>query len=162
MRFAIVTGLVILLICAVFAITWAGSNDFGTRQAVEFFPYDDEITLDNGEVIRSSGVMVRVNEYMAASTDQEMANLMQAAFEMYPDECSGYNWEVAVRRPNPDGGEEKYSYSVSYYEIGGPGTWIEIGYWIDDHYVIRESYESDWRVIDEIAQGHAFFRIAVE
>ncbi|MCX6645254.1 MAG: hypothetical protein NTY09_02685, partial [bacterium] len=131
MRFAIITGLVILSIAAVVGITWAGSRDFGARQAVEFFPYDDEVTLENGQVIRASGVTVLVNEYEAASTDQDMANLMQAAYKMYPTNCSGYNWEVAVRRPNPDGGEEKYSYSVSYYEIGGPGSWIEIGYWTD-------------------------------
>ena len=162
MRIAVAAGLAVLLIVAVFAITWAGSNDFGTRQAVEFFPYDDELTLDSGETIRASGVMVLVNDYLAAPTDQDMANLMQAAYEMYPDECSGINWEIAVRRPDANGREEKYSYSVSAYEIGGPGSWIEIGYWTGDNYVVRQSYEAAWVGIDEIAHGEAQFRIDVE
>jgi hypothetical protein len=162
MRFAIITLLIVLLVGAVVAITWAGTKDFGTRQAVEFFPYDDQVTLETGEVIRASGVTVLVNEYEAASNDQDMANLMQAACRMYPEECSGNNWEVSVRRPNPDGGEEKYSYSVSNYEIGGPGSWIEIGYWAGDNYVVRESYRADWNGIGEIARGKALFNIEIE
>jgi hypothetical protein len=162
MRIAIVTGLIILSIGAIFAIMWVSENGFGARQAVEFFPYDDQVTLENGETIRASGVTVLVNDYLVAPNDQDMANLMQAAYRMYPDNCTGNNWEIAVRRPNPDGGEEKYSYSFSTYEIGGPGSWIEIGYWTDDHYVVRQSYEANWQGIGKIAQGQGHFGIEVE
>ena len=159
MRILITTGVVILLTGAVFGIFWSGSQGFGAHQAVEFFPYDEEVALDTGETIRSSGVTVLVNHFEAAPTDQDMANLMQAAYRMYPKQCSGYNWEIAVRRPNPDGSEEKYSYSASIYEIGGPGSWIEIGYWTNEHYVITESHESNWEEIDRIARGNGIFKL---
>ena len=152
----------VLLIGAVSGIFWSGMHDFGQRQSVEFFPYSDEIELDDGTVLRSSGVMIRVNVYESAPTDQVMATLMVAAKKLYPDECSGENFEIAVRRPNPDGGEEKYSYSFSIYEVEGPASWIEYGSWKDDLYVVREAYKADWSEIDNIAHGISTFQIRIE
>jgi len=162
----------ILLIGAVFGILWSASNDFGQRQAVEFFPYSDEITLDDGSVIRSSGVTIKVNHLQSVSSDQEMAALMVAAMGMYPDECSGENYEVAVRRPGPDGAEEKYSYTFSVYDTLGTLTLnsnspvaasrIEYGRWIDDHYTVLETYDAEWSEIARIASGQSNFQIQFE
>ncbi len=162
MRFLYSTIAVLILIGAVFGILWAGQHDFGQRQSMEFFPYEDEITLDDGTTLRSSGVMVRVNHWEAAQNDQAMATLMIAANNMYPEECSGENYEIAVRRPNPDGGEEKYSFTFSIYENDGAGSWIEYGRWVNDRYVVMESYNAEWIEIINIAQGRATFQIQVE
>jgi len=162
MRYVYGTLLVLVLTGATFAIFWSASHDFGTRQAVEFFPYVSEIELDESHAIRSSGVVVRINEYEAAPDDRTMAMYMTSAKEMYPDECSGENWEVVVRRPNPDGGEEKYSYSYSIYETGGPGSWVEYGRWEDDMYVVIDSYPADWNEIADIAHGDGVFLVKAE
>ena len=162
MRAVIITLISLIVVAAVFGIFWTGSQGFGMRQAVEFFPYDDEFELDDETIIRSSGVVVLINEYEAAPSDQEMATLMVSAFRMYPEECSGENWEIAVRRPNPDGGEEKYSFSYSIYEISGPGSRIEYGCWEGSHYVVIESYPADWPEIDSIAQGNGTFHVRAE
>jgi hypothetical protein len=162
MRAVLGIAIVLLVIGAVFGIYWSGSLGFGMRQAVEFFPYDEETTLDSGATIRSSGVMVLVNRWEAAQTDQDMANLMLSAEKMYPSECSGNNWEVAIRRPNPSGGEEKYSFYFSIYETGGAGSWIEYGKWVNDQYAVIKSYRADWLEIAQIATGQAFFQIVTE
>ncbi len=162
MKYVYGTLLALILAGATFGIFWSASRDFGTRQAVEFFPYISEIELDDSHTIRSSGVVVRINEYEAAPDDRSMAMYMTSAKRMYPDECSGENWEVAVRRPNPDGGEEKYSYSWSVYETEGPGSRVEYGRWENDLYVVIESYPADWSEITNIAHGDGAFLIRME
>jgi len=154
---------VLVLIAAAFGIFWAAGHDFGTLQSAEFFPYDYQFVSETGETIRSSGAVVRVNYLEAASTDRAMANFMVAAQKMYPAECSGDNWEIAVRRPTPDGSEEKYSFS-HYLPEGStvPDERIEYGCWTNDMYVVKKSYEADWSEIARIAQGKAAFQIQVE
>lgn len=163
MRALPVAGIVVLVTAAIAGILWAGSRGFGMRQAIEFFPYDRQIELDDGTVIRSSGVVVRVNDHEAVPDDRAMAGLMLAAREMYPDECSGENWEVAVRRPLPGIGEEKYSCHSSIYDSAGPGPWIEYGRWVDDTYVVLDSYQAQWSEIGMIATGDLLgFSIRIE
>jgi len=163
MRGLVIAGTVLLVTAAVAGILWAGSHGFGMRQAIEFFPKDERIELDDGTIIRSSGVVVRINDPAACPDDRSMASLMLAAREMYPTECSGENWEVAVRRPLPGAGEEKYSCHSSIYDSGGPGPWIEYGRWTDDGYVVLESYQADWSEIGLIAMGEQRgFRTEVE
>ena len=150
MRATVIIAVVIVLTLAVFGIFWAGAYDFGMRQAVEFFPYINEIELE-GATIRSSGVVVRVNDRAAASTDREVAILMRTAREMYPDECSGENWEVALRRPGDDGMEERFSFQFTVLtEDGEPRTTLEVGHYTNGHYVIDSSREATW---EEIAEG---------
>ncbi len=162
MRPLVITAVVIVLIASVFGIVWAGANGFGTRQAVEFFPYDEQIDLGDGRTIRSSGVVVRLNQWEVAPTDQELAGLMVATRRMYPIECSGENWEIAIRRPSPDGWEEKYSYMFSIYETGEPTSRIEYGRWVDDQYVVEQSYRAEWSAIAEISNGTEVFQVRVE
>jgi hypothetical protein len=162
MKYVYGTFLALILAGATFGIFWSASRDFGTQQAVEFFPYISEIEIDDSRTIRSSGVVVRINEFEAAPDDRSMATFMTSAKRMYPDECTGENWEIAVRRPNPDGGEEKYSYSWSVYETEGPGSWVEYGKWVDDLYVVIESYPADWSEITSIAHGDGAFLVRME
>ena len=172
MKYLVGISVAILIILSVFGILWSAKEGFGQRQSVEFFPYDDEVTLDDGRVIRSSGVVIRVDYYESARSDQEMANLMVAARRMYPEECSGDNYEIAVRRPGPGGAEEKYSYSFSVYDAIGTLEYpdnqgiqrgrIEYGRWIEDQYTVIESYGADWDEIDKIARGQASFQVAID
>jgi hypothetical protein len=157
MRPATIIIAAILVIGSVFGIVWAGANGFGMRQAVEFFPYDDQVQLDDGRAIRSSGVVVRLNHREIAPTDGEVARLMLSAHDMYPDECSGANWEIAVRRPRREGGEEMYRFYFSIYETE-PGSWIEVGRWEGDRYIVVESRPSDWPEITRISHGEASFQ----
>jgi len=160
-------GLLIVLVAlalvpTAFLILWAASLDFGMRQSVEFFPYDDTIPLDDGTTIRSSGVVVVVNKRDAFPNDRAMAALMMTVKQLYSSECSGDNWEIAIRRPLPDRGEEKYSFYTSAYEVGGPGTWIEYGRWTDGVYTVIDSYSTQWEEVDKIAQGRQDgFRVEV-
>jgi hypothetical protein len=145
----------IALALAASAIFWAAGRDFGMREASEFYPYDQTVKTDTGRTVRSSGVVVLINEREAFSTDREIAALMMSAKEMYPTDCSGPNWEIAIRRPLPDGGEEKYSFYSSIYEIGGPGSWIEYGRWTDGVYTVIYSYPADWDEVVQIADGRS-------
>lgn len=149
MRGTIIIAVAVLLTATVFGIFWAGAHDFGMRQAVEFFPYINEIELE-GETIRSSGVVVRVNDRGAASTYGEVAILMRTAREMYPDECSGENWEVALRRPGDGGTEERFSFQFTVLtDDGEPETTLEVGHYTDGHYVIDSRTETSWEELEE-------------
>ena len=160
-------GLLIVLVAlalvpTAFVILWAASLDFGMRQSVEFFPYDDLIPLDDGTTVRSSGVVANVNMRDAFPNDRAMAALMVTVKRLFPTECSGDNWEIAVRRPLPDGTEEKYSFYKSAYEVGGPGSWIEYGRWTAGVYTVIDSYSAQWDEVDKIAQGQQDgFRVEV-
>ena len=154
MRHPVVIALSItVLIACAFGIAWVGSRGYGMRQAMEFFPYSDQIKADDGRVIRSSGVVVRVNQRGALPSDHDMAALMVTVMQMYPSECSGDNWEIAVRRPLPDGGEERYSFYSARYETGGPGSWIEYGRWTNGTYTVLDSYRATWDEVARIADG---------
>jgi hypothetical protein len=149
MRVTAIIAVAIVLTLAVFGIFWAGAYDFGMRQAVEFFPYVNQIELE-GQTIRSSGVVVRVNDRAAASTDRDVAILMRTAREMYPDECSGENWEVAVRRPGIDGTEERFSFRFTVLTPDGePQTTLEVGHYLGGHYVIDSSRPAGWEDVEE-------------
>jgi len=167
MRAAGIISVAVLLFLVLAGLYWASSKDYGLRQAVEFMPYDEVVTLDDGSRIFSSGVVIRLNERGAAPTDREMASLMLSAMEMYPYECSGDNWEVAVRRPVGDGSEEKYSYYYSVYDmtysdISSPVSMIEYGRWEGQQYVVINSYDARWDEIAGIADGREHFIVNAE
>jgi hypothetical protein len=155
MRQSIVIAVsVILLIASALGISWVAARGFGMRQSIEFFPYSDQVKADNGQNITSSGVVVRVNEREAYPTDHDMAALMVSVRQMYPSECSSDNWEISIRRPLPDGEEEKYSFYSDKYDIGGPGSWIEYGRWTDGGvYTVLDSYPSTWDEVGRVADG---------
>jgi hypothetical protein len=154
---ALIAAAGVVILAAVAGIMWVAGSGLGMRQAVEFFPYDEEVALDDGRTIRSSGVIVVINDREAFPDDRAMANLMLVAHEMYPRECSGENWEVAVRRPLPNGDEEKYSFYSSIYEVGEPGSWIELGRWTNGGYEVISSYAAEWGEIRLIARAEALF-----
>jgi hypothetical protein len=145
--------LVVVLIVCTFGFAWLASRGFGMRQAIEFFPYSDQVKADDGTIIRSSGVVVLVNERGAMPSDQDIAGLMVSVKQMYPKECSGENWEIDVRRPLPNGEEERYSFYSSNYETGGPGSWIEYGRWTNDVYTVLDNYRAGWDEVAKIAEG---------
>jgi hypothetical protein len=143
----------LVLIVGTFGFLWLSSRGFGMRQAIEFFPYNDQVKADDGTIIRSSGVVVRVNERGALPSDRDMAGLMITVKQMYPNECSGDNWEIDVRRPLPNGEEERYSFYSAKYETGGPGSWIEYGRWTNDVYTVLDNNKAGWDEVARIAQG---------
>ena len=162
-RYFVIAIVVVVLIGATLGIMWSAGHGFGMQQAIEFFPYDDHVKLDDGRTIRSSGVLVRVNERESVLSDRQMAALMVSTMQMYPVQCSGENWEIGIRRPLPRGGEERYSFYTSIYETGGPGSWIEYGRWINGEYTVIDSYRTEWKEVAAIAGGEQVgFRIKVQ
>jgi hypothetical protein len=164
-RFIVIPLVVVAMIGAALAILWSADRGFGMQQAIEFFPYDDQVKQDDGSVIRSSGVLVRVNEREAVGSDRQIAALMVSTRQMYPTQCSGDNWEIGIRRPLPGagGGEERYSFYHSIYEQGGAGSWIEYGRWIDGEYTVIDSYRAEWTEVAKVAGGEQpGFRIRME
>lgn len=146
-------SIVVCIIAATLTFLWLSEHNFGMRQSVEFFPYDDTVTLTDGSTIRSSGVVIIINDRDSFPSDRDMAVLMLAARESYPSECSGENWEISVRRPLPGGMEERYSYTFSLLSAPSPVSRIEYGRWLEGTYTVIDSYDADWSEVEKVARG---------